>query len=48
MKKLPLFILFIAFSFCLSAQIKVADKAYIDAFLKSKTYIVLDEILSQY
>jgi hypothetical protein len=43
MKKLLILTFLSAASICLSAQIKVADKAYIDAFLKSKTYIVLDE-----
>lgn len=43
MKKLFVFTLLIGIFFSLSAQIKVADKAYIDAFLKSKTCIVLDE-----
>jgi hypothetical protein len=43
MKKL-LILIFLLISFSnLWSQIKVADKAYIDSFLKSKTYIVLDE-----
>jgi hypothetical protein len=43
MKKLLVLIVLVAAFFCLNAQIKVADNAYVDAFLKSKTYIVLDE-----
>jgi hypothetical protein len=43
MKKLLVLIALVTGSLCLNAQLKIADKIYIDAFLKSKTYIVLDE-----
>jgi hypothetical protein len=43
MKKLIVFIFLIISFSTLKSQIKVADKAYVDAFLKSKTYMVLDE-----
>jgi hypothetical protein len=43
MKKLLILTFLLILSVCVSAQIKVADKTYVDAFMKSKTYIVLDE-----
>ncbi len=43
MKKLLVCITLVICFGGVQSQIKVADKAYIDAFLKSKTYVVLDE-----
>jgi len=36
-------LMFVFFPFFLMAQIKVPDKAIVESFLKSKTYVVLED-----